>query len=89
MIDLRRGAQSLLFRKAYNGGYLEVKNSRTIEGERISSEWTFDQPIWFKLTTSRDIKKIHSSSESHLVIEFENSPEELQGGRFAERRAKT
>ena len=27
VIDLRRGAQSLLFRKAYNGGYLEVKNS--------------------------------------------------------------
>lgn len=78
VIDLRRGAQSLLFRKAYNGGYLNVRNSRTIEGERISSEWTFDQPIWFKLTTSRDIKKIHSSSESHLVIEFENSPEELE-----------
>lgn len=78
VIDLKRGAQSLMFRKAFDGGYLKVLGDKCVEGERISSEWAFDQPIWFRAEFSHDIKSVKTDQQSYLVLEFGDGVKELE-----------
>ena len=77
-IDLRRGAQSLTFRKAYTGGYLEAVGRNVIKGRRISSEWTFDQSIWFKAQTSLPVERIISIEDGVALLCFGENPGTLE-----------
>lgn len=69
-VDLRRGAQSLLFRKAFDGGEVNCKGKRSITGKRVSSEWTFAQPVWFEAAFSSDIESFESDGSSYALIGF-------------------
>ncbi len=77
-IDLKRGAQSLLFRKAYDGGYVKLVGDRTVEGERISSEWAFNQPVWFRAEFSERVKKVQSDEKSYIILEFDEGVKNVE-----------
>lgn len=77
-IDLQRGAQSLLFRKAFDSAELRLcPDGRSIEGKRVSSEWTFAQPIWFKAEFSSKIRDIKEEEHVYL-LSFEGSEKPLE-----------
>ena len=77
-IDLKRGAQSLMFRKAFDSGDLRLcADGRSIEGNRVSSEWTFAQPIWFKAEFSSKVLDI-KEEDSVYLLSFEGSGEILE-----------
>ncbi len=65
-IDLERGAQSLTFRKAFDGGGIEVRGENMVVGQRISSEWTFNQSIWFMGQSSLPIKSVRKEGNSAI-----------------------
>lgn len=77
-IDLKRGAQSLMFRKAFDSGDLRLcADGRSIEGNRVSSEWTFAQPVWFKAEFSSKVLDI-KEEDSVYLLSFEGSEEILE-----------
>lgn len=69
-IDLTRGAQSLLFRKAFVDGEIRKTGKRSVEGKRVSSEWTFDQPVWFAAEFSAPVKSFESDGNTYAIIGF-------------------
>ncbi|MGN1226236.1 MAG: GH92 family glycosyl hydrolase [Candidatus Cryptobacteroides sp.] len=77
-IDLKRGAQSLMFRKAFDSGDLRLcADGRSIEGNRVSSEWTFAQPVWFKAEFSSKVLDI-KEEDSVYLLSLEGSEEILE-----------
>lgn len=76
--DLTRGAQSLMFRKAFNEGQISLLNKREIKGKRVSSEWTFSQPIWFLAHFSEDIISVQTDSSTYAVLYFGEKVKDLE-----------
>lgn len=69
-IDLTRGAQSLLFRKAFVQGEIEKTGRRSVAGKRVSSEWAFDQPVWFEADFSAPVRSFESDGSTYAIIGF-------------------